>query len=159
MVRVIREDFGARPARIPPSPIWPGARPDDQAIIRAMKTVSISELRNRLSYYLRLVRRGEALLVSDRDRVIARIEPATAETRLGRVLETAHLVLQVEAVKSTAVRLLRVDPLRAADALQLGAALCWTRNAPAGRSLITLDQRPAQAAARGGFSVLPLASA
>jgi antitoxin (DNA-binding transcriptional repressor) of toxin-antitoxin stability system len=41
-----------------------------------MKTVNISELKNRLSHYLRLVRRGEALLVCDRDRVIARIEPA-----------------------------------------------------------------------------------
>ena len=36
----------------------------------------ISELKNRLSYYLGRVRRGESVLVLDRDRVIARIEPA-----------------------------------------------------------------------------------
>ena len=46
-----------------------------------MKTVRIAELKNRLSYYLRRVRRGESILVCDRDRVIARIErvgpPAT----------------------------------------------------------------------------------
>jgi len=42
----------------------------------AMKSVNVAELRNRLSHYLRRVRRGEALLVRDRDRVIARIEPA-----------------------------------------------------------------------------------
>lgn len=36
----------------------------------------ISELKNRLSYYLGRVRRGESILVLDRDRVIARIEPA-----------------------------------------------------------------------------------
>lgn len=41
-----------------------------------MKSVNVAELKNRLSHYLRLVRRGEALLVRDRDRVIARIEPA-----------------------------------------------------------------------------------
>ena len=35
----------------------------------------ISELKNRLSYYLRFVRRGQPILVCDRDRVIARIEP------------------------------------------------------------------------------------
>jgi prevent-host-death family protein len=42
----------------------------------AMKAVNIAELKNRLSHYLRLVRRGQPLLVRDRDRVIARIEPA-----------------------------------------------------------------------------------
>jgi prevent-host-death family protein len=44
--------------------------------IEAMPVVKVSELKNRLSHYLRLVRRGESVLVSDRDRVIARIEPA-----------------------------------------------------------------------------------
>jgi antitoxin (DNA-binding transcriptional repressor) of toxin-antitoxin stability system len=37
---------------------------------------NISELKNRLSHYLGRVRRGESILVLDRDRVIARIEPA-----------------------------------------------------------------------------------
>src|SRR5690349_10609084 len=36
----------------------------------------ISELKNRLSHYLARVRRGESVLILDRDRVIARIEPA-----------------------------------------------------------------------------------
>ncbi len=44
--------------------------------VLAMKSVNIAELKNRLSHYLRMVRRGEAVLVRDRDRVIARIEPA-----------------------------------------------------------------------------------
>jgi antitoxin (DNA-binding transcriptional repressor) of toxin-antitoxin stability system len=34
----------------------------------------IAELKNRLSYYLRRVQRGESILVCDRDRVIARID-------------------------------------------------------------------------------------
>jgi antitoxin (DNA-binding transcriptional repressor) of toxin-antitoxin stability system len=37
---------------------------------------NISELKNRLSHYLARVRRGESILVLDRDRVIARLEPA-----------------------------------------------------------------------------------
>jgi antitoxin (DNA-binding transcriptional repressor) of toxin-antitoxin stability system len=41
-----------------------------------MKSVNVAELKNRLSHYLRLVRRGEAILVRDREQVIARIEPA-----------------------------------------------------------------------------------
>ena len=39
-----------------------------------MKPVKIGELKNRLSYYLRLVQQGQSILVADRDRVIARIE-------------------------------------------------------------------------------------
>jgi prevent-host-death family protein len=41
-----------------------------------MAVVKISELKNRLSHYLREVRRGETILVCDRDRIVARIEPA-----------------------------------------------------------------------------------
>ena len=41
-----------------------------------MATVKVSELKARLSHYLRQVARGQSVLVCDRDRVIARIEPA-----------------------------------------------------------------------------------
>jgi len=41
-----------------------------------MKSVNVSELKNHLSEYLRMVRRGQSILVRDRDRVVARIEPA-----------------------------------------------------------------------------------
>ncbi len=40
-----------------------------------MKKARIAELKNRLSHYLRYVRRGESVLVYDRDRAIARIDP------------------------------------------------------------------------------------
>ncbi len=43
-----------------------------------MVTAKISELKDRLSHYLRLVQRGERVLVCDRDRVVACIEPAGA---------------------------------------------------------------------------------
>lgn len=43
-----------------------------------MKKAMISELKNRLSHYLQFVRRGQPVLVYDRDRLIARIEPARA---------------------------------------------------------------------------------
>lgn len=47
-----------------------------------MKTVKIAELKNRLSYYLRRVRQGESILVSDRDRVIARIDRVSSDAGL-----------------------------------------------------------------------------
>ena len=40
-----------------------------------MKSAGIAELKNRLSYYLRFVRRGQSVLVLDRDLPIARIDP------------------------------------------------------------------------------------
>jgi len=48
-----------------------------------MSVVKVSVLKNRLSHYLRLVRHGETVLVSDRDHVIARIEPAGDMTSSG----------------------------------------------------------------------------
>ena len=47
-----------------------------------MKIVKIADLKNRLSYYLRRVQRGESILVSHRDRVIARIERVGADASL-----------------------------------------------------------------------------
>jgi len=40
-----------------------------------MKTVGVRELKNRLSEYLRRVRSGEALLVTDRGEVVAELSP------------------------------------------------------------------------------------
>ena len=40
-----------------------------------MKKARISELKDRLSHYLRYVRQGQSVLVYDRDRPIARIDP------------------------------------------------------------------------------------
>lgn len=56
-----------------------------------MKIAKISELKNRLSYYLRFVRRGQSVLVYDRDRAIARIDPVSAAGALGPPDWTAEL--------------------------------------------------------------------
>lgn len=57
-------------------------------------------------------------------------------------------------VQREAMRILRVHPLRAADALQLGAALVWA-GAGSGAALVTLDERLGLAARLEGFVVLP----
>ena len=43
-----------------------------------MKSVGIKQLKARLSEYLRLVRSGETVLVTDRDEVVAELRPARA---------------------------------------------------------------------------------
>jgi len=53
-------------------------------------------------------------------------------------------------VREQALRLLRVHPLRAADALQLAAALEWA-GAPPDGDLVTFDDRLREAALREGL--------
>lgn len=43
-----------------------------------MKTVGVRELKNRLSHYLRLVRRGERVLITDRGEVVAEVRATSA---------------------------------------------------------------------------------
>ena len=79
----------------------------------------------------------------DARRVIARLSEAWSE------------ITATDEVRDTAARLLRRHELRAADALQLGAALVWARGRPEGRGLCTFDERLAEAAHAEGFD-LPL---
>jgi predicted nucleic acid-binding protein len=70
-------------------------------------------------------------------------------------LKTANQVEDVERVKERACRLLHVHPLKAADALQLAAALCACLERPQGQTFVTLDSRLASSASREGFSIYP----
>ena len=58
-------------------------------------------------------------------------------------------------VRQRAERLLMVHSLRAADSLQLAAALIWTEGATAGAEFVCLDQNLKEAALKEGFTVLP----
>jgi predicted nucleic acid-binding protein len=64
-------------------------------------------------------------------------------------------VLPSDPVRAQAERALAVHPLRAADALQLGAALAWRREPSRSAELVCLDERLRDAASREGFTALP----
>jgi predicted nucleic acid-binding protein len=74
---------------------------------------------------------------------------------LDRLAAVWSTVTASEAVRERALRLVRIHPLRAADALQLAAALAWTEDTPRGRQLVTFDSRLAEAARLEGFEVPP----
>jgi len=82
-------------------------------------------------------------------------EMQRAASRLLALADSWVEVLPVEAVRSTAVRLISVHELRAADAVQLAAAMEWAEQRPAGRAFVCLDARLRNAALREGFRVLP----
>lgn len=62
-----------------------------------------------------------------------------------------------EAVREQAARVLRLHPLRAADSLQLAAAMVWCQGDPSHREFVCLDQRLRDAGRREGFVILPRA--
>ncbi len=91
------------------------------------------------------LRREERLTVAEEERVL----------ELLSVLDGAWLeVLPSEEVRSLARRLLRVHSLKAADALQLAAALLWA-GPTSSAEFVTFDERLALAARLEGFEVLP----
>jgi predicted nucleic acid-binding protein len=67
-----------------------------------------------------------------------------------------HEISPSDDVRQTAEWLLRLHPLRAADALQLAAARVWCGNYPRGRVFICADIRLLDAADKEGFNVIRL---
>lgn len=82
---------------------------------------------------------------------------------LGRLDDLAAAWREIQPlsrVRQTAIRLLRVHPLRAADSLQLAAAIAASEDHPETLPFITFDDRLGRAADREGFIVTnPLANA
>jgi predicted nucleic acid-binding protein len=116
---------------------------------------------------------ARAWLAEDAEVVVwwnTRIECASAIARLHRdghlpangeraarelldVLQRSWFEIQPgDGVRDQALRLLRLHPLRAADALQLAAAIEWAGTPPAG-VLLTFDDRLRDAAEREGFAI------
>ena len=78
----------------------------------------------------------------------------TALHRLDLLAKAWTEVTHVGLVRERACRLLAVHVLRAADSLQLGAALVLTQEQPKGVEFVCNDDRLAQAARAEGFAVI-----
>jgi predicted nucleic acid-binding protein len=74
--------------------------------------------------------------------------------RLDALAEGWNEVQPVEATRRAARRLLRVHSLRAADALQLAAAVVAAEGHAPSLEIVTLDDHLTEAAQREGFVVL-----
>ncbi|MDH3402715.1 MAG: type II toxin-antitoxin system VapC family toxin [Acidobacteriota bacterium] len=82
-----------------------------------------------------------------------------ARDRLAELARSWTEVLPTDDVRSQAARLLLRHALRAADALQLAAALAWGGAEPERHELCTFDERLSIAARGEGFRLLPAVSA
>ena len=80
-----------------------------------------------------------------------------ATLAFGRLDELARIWREVEPssdLRDVARRLLRMHRLRAADAIQLAAAILAAERRPASLTVVTLDERLETAALKEGFPVL-----
>jgi len=101
----------------------------------------------------------EAVSSFNRLRREAHITPKEYRQALERLEHLRHLwneIQPTEEVRHRAERLLSSHPLRAADALQLSAALVWCGNHPRGRVFIGADGNLSDAAEGEGFTVIRL---
>ena len=96
-----------------------------------------------------------AVVRAVREKRASREDAADAMERLREARSQTREVLPVEAVRTRAIRLLAQHPLRAADALQLAAALIWCEEQPSTETFVCLDRRLREAARREGFTLLP----
>jgi len=81
-------------------------------------------------------------------------EKKGALSRLDLLSRGWREILPGDHVRDRARRLLDAHELRAAESLQLAAALTWCRQRPAKRDFVCADQRLAKAAAAAGFAVI-----
>jgi hypothetical protein len=95
-----------------------------------------------------------ALSRLERARSLAPADVSMALARLRALADAWHEVQPHANVRATAERMLRVHPLRAAEALQLAAAIEVTRNEPSGMAFVCFDRRLGEAAAREGLAVV-----
>ena len=105
--------------------------------------------------WLRRFLSSATLARSRRDGVLSEVEEEQARAILRTLQGVWTKVEPTSVVREQAGRVLRLYPLRAADALQLAAALVWCQGDPSQHGFVCLDQRLRDAARREGFPLFP----
>jgi predicted nucleic acid-binding protein len=95
-----------------------------------------------------------AIARREREGALSVTEATGAVQRLRDLSSGWHEILPSELVRGVAQRLLRVHTLRAADSLQLAAAIVASEREPATLEFVSLDERLSEAASREGFAVI-----
>ena len=83
------------------------------------------------------------------------VERAAARNALSELAAAWTEIAALGPVRERALRLVASHPLRAGDAMQLGAALVGVSDRPSGHTFVCTDLRLRDAAAREGFVVIP----
>ena len=109
-----------------------------------------------LAWWGTTVECASAIARREREQRLSSAAAGSAFERLRVIQRRWHEVQPVEELRESAVRLLRVHPLRAADALQLAAAFLAAERRPPSLEFVCLDERLSEAARREGFAVVEI---
>lgn len=101
---------------------------------------------------------ASAIARLEREQLLSPREATLALKRLDDLARGWHLVEPGENLRRIARRLLRVHALRAADSLQLAAALLASEGQPSTLGFVCLDVRLGDAAQREGFPLVERAN-
>jgi predicted nucleic acid-binding protein len=115
----------------------------------AQRTLASDELVS--AWWATPVECASAIARLERQGDVTPAEAAAAFSELQTMKHSWHRVPATEDLQNIAIRLLRVHPLRAADALQLAAAVVASDRRPATLEFVCLDSRLNEAASREGF--------
>ena len=134
---------------------------DSSALVPLLVTEASSDLRRKqydadpwaVVWFGTLAEIESSLVRRQRDGQLPADVEHAARKRLHEMTKQWTEVTPTTEVRARAIRLLRVHPLRAADAFQLAAALIFCREQPQHLSFLTADQRLRDAANLEGFPV------
>jgi uncharacterized protein len=101
-----------------------------------------------------LVECASAIARAERDQTLALDEATAAFARLDEIARLWREVEPTHDLRDIARRLLRVHPIRAADAIQVAAATLAAERRPSSLTFVTLDARLETAALKEGFEVV-----
>jgi predicted nucleic acid-binding protein len=132
---------------------------DSSALVPLLVTEASSDLRRKqydvdpwaVVWFGTLAEIESSLVRRQRDGQLPADVEHAARKRLHEMTKQWTEVTPTTEVRARAIRLLRVHPLRAADAFQLAAALIFCREQPQHLPFLTADQRLRTAAALEGF--------
>ena len=94
---------------------------------------------------------ASAIARLERDGALSTSDAAESFSRLDALAPSWMQIDPSDEIRESARRFLRVHPLRAADALQLAAALATAERRPSSLAFVTLDDRLREAAGKEGF--------
>jgi predicted nucleic acid-binding protein len=134
---------------------------DSSALVPLLVTEASSDLRRKqydadpwaVVWFGTLAEIESSLVRRQRDGQLPADGERAARKRLHEMTKQWTEVTPTTEVRARAIRLLRVHPLRAADAFQLAAALIFCREQPQHLPFLTADQRLRDAANLEGFPV------
>ena len=121
----------------------------------AALTAAFNDDRHPVIWWVTPVECQAALARVVREKHLSRDHARRAIERLSAIRARANEIGPSDDIRARAIHLIGVHNLRAADALQLAAALAWCEGQPNGEWLVCTDRRLTEAAKHEGFALHP----